>query len=677
MHKNLTNSTGIEVAPNKSLFCNAIRSDDAMPRHPLALAVISALSGFSSYAFADPNRDHAEALDRIVITAHPLKPSESEIAQPAVVLDRKALERALQSSIGETLRDQPGINASYFGPGASRPILRGLDAGRVRVMGNGLDSLDVSTVSVDHAVTIEPFLAEQIEVLKGPASLLYGSGAIGGVVNVVDGRIAESPRAQSIAARGELRFNGNSGGGSGMARIDTQTGPWAFSADALGRDVFDYADANGDRVVNSGIETRSGAAALSHVAERHYVGASVQRFESLYGIPRGVDSGELEEEAIDIDMGQTRFEAKAGVRAPTAAIELIEFSAAVNRYSHVEIADGEIGTRFNNDASEARAQLVHAPLAGWRGALGVQLGQREFEAIGEEAFVPPAETKDSGLFWVGNRDFGPWRSEIGARIGRQSTDLDDGSADRSDTLSALSATLSYGLSAATRVSVALDHAERAPSAEELFANGPHEATGAFEIGDPDLNEERARQIELALHHHADNLHATLSIYRNQIDNFIFQADTGEEEDDLPVREWAQTDATFQGFEAELRYTLPINALGRWQVRGFADRVDVDEDLPRISPWRLGAGLNLDAANWQVGANLTHSGRQNDIAEFESETAGYNWLSMNAAFQLNESVALFVNAQNLLDDEGFVHTSLLKDRAPLPGFGLDVGVRIEL
>lgn len=650
-----------------------------MTRNSLFLALVAALP---TYAQEAHHHDDAEALDRIIITANPLKPTEAESAQAVVVLKGGELRRKSAPSLGETLSDEVGVTSSNFGPGASRPIIRGQDGARVRVMSNGLDSLDVSTVSVDHAVTIEPFLADQIEVLKGPSTLLYGSGAIGGVVNVVDGRIHESALGTPFSGRAEIRGNSNSGGGTAMARVDGKAGALNLHVDALKRDLGSIDGADDREIVNSDINTETVGVGVSYVNDAGFIGASVSRFETLYGIPRGLEGDQLEDETVSIDMAQTRLELKGALDAPVDALERVQLSVAHNNYRHVEIADGELGTRFDNDATEGRIEAVHRAFGPWRGAIGVQFGDRDFQAIGEEAFVPPAQTKDSGLFVLESADFGPWALEAGGRIGRQETELSDGSANASHTLVSFSGALSYSISAATRLALSLDLAERAPSAEELFSEGPHVASGAFEIGDAGLSEERAKQAELSLHHHAERFHGMVAVYRNNIDDFIFQADTGETEDDLPVLQWTAVDAKFNGFEAEGRFDLVSTDIGTLQARVFTDWVDAEtnngEKLPRIAPWRLGAGLQLDGPIWQAGISATHTGRQNDLAPLESETKGYNLVSANLAYRIaagDVGWELFGRASNLTDANARVHTSLLKDRAPLAGRSFEFGVRV--
>lgn len=645
-----------------------------MRRTCLHLALLVALPAYAA------DQHQAEALDRVLVTANPLKPTEAESTQPVVVLGGSELLRKASASLGETLSDEVGVTSSSFGPGVGRPIIRGQDGARVRVMSNGLDSLDVSTVSVDHAVTIDPFLADQIEVLKGPATLLYGSGAIGGVVNVVDGRIHERPLTQPISGRAELRAN-SFNGGSGLARIDARVGSLNVHVDALKRDLGSIDAADGLEVVNSDIETQTGAVGVSYASDQGFLGASLSRFETLYGIPQGVEGSELSDEQIKLDLAQTRLEVKGALYSPLESLERVQVNVGHNNYNHVELADGEIGTRFENQATEGRIEAIHQPIGAWRGVFGLQVGTRDFAAIGDEAFVPPATTDELGAFLLEAATFGAWGVDLGARFGRQTTELSDGTADSSHALASFSSGLSYAISADTRVSVGFDHAERAPSAEELFSNGPHEGTASFEIGDADLDTETAQQLEVSLHHHAERFHGTLSVYQNQVDQFIYQLDTGEIEDDLPVRVWSQTDAKFRGFEAEGRFDLVVSDAGTWQARLFTDRVRAKtrdgENLPRISPWRVGAGLQFSGPVWQAGFSATHTGRQNDVAPLETETRSYNLLSANVAYQMTQGESryeVFARASNLTDEFAQVHTSLLKDRAPLAGRQLDVGLR---
>jgi iron complex outermembrane receptor protein len=630
-------------------------------------------------------RRHERALDTVVVTASPLGQSSEDLAQPVAVMAGAELEDNRSSTIGETVANVPGVQSSYFGPGVGRPIIRGLEGARVQVLSGGVGALDVSTVSADHAVSIEPFLADQVEVLKGPATLLYGSGAIGGVVNSVDGRIAETP-VEGISGRAQLSGNTVAQERAGMARVDAGNGRLAVHADYVRRDTDDYELPDNADLLNSAQDLRTAGVGVGYTGERGYAGIALSTYENLYGIPLGSSAEELDpdEEVVRLDIDQTRVDAKAGIREPFAGVERLTARLSQNDYEHVELADGEVGTRFTNDAYEGRVELVHTPLGAWRGAYGVQFGSRDFAALGEEAFVPPSQTDDWGVFVVEHAEFEPFSLEVGARYDRQDIDIDDSDVDADHRAISVSLGGIWNFHEHWHASLNLDRAQRAPSAEELFSDGPHEATASFEIGDPALDEETANQAELGLHFHTERAEAKLSAYYNRFDDFIFLADTGNVDPDegLPILQWTQDDARFHGFEAEVRYTLADNAWGRWNGRVFGDvvrgRLAEGGDLPRIAPARIGLGVTWEYDAWRASLGAVRHAEQDHVAVNETATDGYTYVNAHVsyAFAVGDSEwEAFLEGRNLTDQEARVHTSLLKERSPLPGRNLAFGLRM--
>jgi iron complex outermembrane recepter protein len=614
------------------------------------------------------------------------------------------------------------VQSSFFGAGVGRPIIRGQQGARVQVLSGGIASLDASTTSVDHAVAIEPFLADQIEVLKGPATLLYGSGAIGGAVNVVDGRIPTAPAEAGIRGRAELGFGTVADERSGMARMDGGSGRWAWHVDGFRRDRGDYEipgfarssheedeHAHEDNpfglLPNSAVDTRGGAVGGSYIGERGYIGLSLSRFETLYGVPGHahheehgdearnslkaaglraslLDEEEEEEEegAIRIDLAQTRQDLRAGLEQPFGGFDRLELRLAANNYRHVELEGDEIGTRFDNDAVEGRLELVQSASGAWRNAYGLQFGRRDFRADGEEAFVPPSLTRDLGLFALGEYDRPAYKLELGGRADRIEVEA-VGAGERSLSSFSASAGALWRASEALHFSLGLDRAQRAPGAEELFSDGPHAATRSYEVGDAGLGRETANQLELAAHIHRGPLEAKFATFANRFDDYIYLADTGEELEELPVRAWTQADARFRGLEAEASLELADNASGRWTLRLSGDRVDgkLDEggNLPRIAPSRSGLGFAWTRGGWRAGVEAQRYGRQDKVAEFETPSEGFTLFNAQVAFHWDVGDLgweVFFRGRNLTDREARLHTSVLKDEAPLPGRDLQLGVR---
>lgn len=726
---------------------------NAPSRAPLALALGLALAlPMAAAAQEDPRHDEPKDLAEIVVRATPLAKTAEDLARPVEVLAGERLDEAKANSLGETVSRLPGVQSSYFGPGVGRPIIRGLDGARVQVLNDGLASGDVSTVSVDHAVTIEPFLANQIEVLKGPATLLYGSGAIGGAVNVIDGRIPEAVTAQPFTGRAELRGGNVNDERTGMFRLDgtSASGNLVFHIDGLHRETGDYdipgfAESAALRAAeeaeegeahegeeeafgtlpNSFVRTDSGALGMSYVGERGFIGVGASLFNTRYGVPghahehehegeeeheEGEEHEGEEEGGVRIDMDQRRYEVRGGLN-DLGAFDSLRVKLARTDYTHTEFEGEEVGTVFENDSYEARMELVHRDWAGWDGAFGVQGSRRDFSAIGDEAFVPASESQDLGVFWIGARSFGAFDLELGARYDRNDIDVDADEAigpSRDFDATSLSAAARWNLSEDFHLSLGLDRAQRSPAAEELYSDGLHVATQSFEFGNPNLDVETANRAEIGAHWHGGPFRISASLYYVDYDDFIYLADTGIEDDETPARVWNQSDARFTGGEIDAQWTFLENDTGAWTLRAFGDVVRgkltgsgtrevafsvphgdhthdyvadiaLSGNLPRIAPARVGGELRWSGSQWRAGVGAVRYLRQDDVAEFETETSGYTLVHANLAWHLDtaggNALELFVDGHNLLDEEARPHTSFLKDLAPLPGRGVTAGVRL--
>jgi len=621
-------------------------------------------------------RKHADQLDAIVVNAVPGGQKADQIVAPVAVLAGSALDDAKGVSLGDTVSSIPGVQSSGLGSAVGRPVIRGLDGPRVAVLENGLSSQDVSNVSQDHAVTLEPFLADQIEVLKGPATLLYGSGAIGGVVNVVDGRIPEKAPDNGFAGRAEVRSDSVSDGKTGLLRLDAGNDRFAIHVDGMHRDNEDY-DIPGGTLANSAVKTTSGAVGASVLGSWGFVGLSISRFLDLYGSP--AEPGDPA--PVHIKMAQTNYTLKGGLIEPVDGIAKVDFSLGHGAYQHVEYEGAEAGTTFTTHSNQGRLLVTHEPIAGWDGAFGVQTQHRQFAAVGEETFVPATTTSGVGVFLTEQRDFGPLKVELGARHDTQSVDPDDGPK-RRFAPNSFSAGVAWRFAEQWHLSLNLDHAERTPSEEELFANGPHEASNTFEIGS-DLSKEKSNQAELGLHFHGDLVEGKVAVYYNRYKNFIYLADTGEIEDDLPVRVWSQNDATFRGAEAEATFHLAKGPSGHWDLRVYGDTVratltDGAGNVPRIPAGRVGSTLSWNADGLRASVGAVRYMKQDKVAAFETDTAGYTLVNAHFAWTfVNDERSqweAFVDGNNLTNQTARPATSLFKDVAPQPGRNVSVGVR---
>lgn len=710
--------------------------------HRLAAALALALCSLPTLAAQDDPR-HAEVkdLDEVVVRATPLPHTAETLTRPVEVLAGSRLDEVRAATLGETVNRLPGVQSSYFGPGVGRPIIRGLEGARVQVLSDGLASGDVSTVSVDHAVSIEPFLADQVEVLKGPSTLLYGSGAIGGAVNVVEGRIPEQATDTPLQGRAELRAGSGNDERTGMLRLDgtSSSGNVVFHVDALHRETGDYdipgfaeraslhepghedhehgGDAHGT-LPNSAVRTDSAAMGVSWVGERGFLGAGTSLFNSRYGVPghshahedhdHDHDAGGQDED-VHIVMDQRRHELRGGLDR-LGAFDTLRVKLAHNAYTHTEYEGRAVGTVFDNDSVELRTELVHRDWSGWDGAFGLQASQRDFRAVGAEAFVPDSETRDIGLFWIGRRGFGSVDLEVGARHDRNRVEVGEAAIgpSRDFDASSLSAAARWHFGDDLHLSFGLDRAQRSPTAEELYSNGLHVATRSHEFGNPQLRHETANRAELGLHWHRGPLTFGVSLYALDYRDFIYLADTGVEDGGATARVWNQADARFTGGELDLRWTLLDNGSGRWTLRGFGDavrgRLDgggtrevsfavphgdhahhytaelaLSGNLPRIAPWRAGAEIRWEGGAWRAGIGAIRHARQDRVASHEDETPGYTLVNANLAWHHDtaggNALELFLDGTNLLDEEARPHTSVLKDLAPLPGRSVAAGVRL--
>jgi iron complex outermembrane receptor protein len=646
-------------------------------------------------AHADDPKDR---MAEVVVTATALHESSLEVAQPTSVLSGDDLVRDRGTSVGEALAATPGISATYFGPQASRPVIRGQGGERVQVSEDGAESLDVAALSADHAVTIDPLLADRVEVLRGPATLLYGNGAAGGLVNVLVRRVPEQAYDHGIEGAAEIRGNTALGERAAAARIDGGIDGWSFHGDAYAREtddveVADYAlsraaresgefsaeeiAATRGRIVNSASSLQGGALGVSRVGEAGFAGIAVSHFDTEYGIP-GPEAG------VSIDMNQTRFDFNSDWHEPVRGIESTHLRASYNRYEHAELEPGgEVGTQFDQDGLSARLAVDTAELASWRGTFGLQFRDVDFVAEGEEAFVPASVTRNLGVFAYAERPFGRLTLELGGRLEQQEVTTDADLPDYDSARASFAGGLVWKFAEAWSSALNVTSTQRHPTSTELFADGPHVAVQRFEIGDATLRPERATTLDLSLRHRGETWGMSLTAFRSDYADYIFTSLTGEVEDELPVAVYLQADATFTGFEAELELpALPL-AGGRLLTTLVTDavRAELDRggDLPQIPPLRLGAEVRYSRGPWSTGLAAHHYDSQDRVAPNELPTDSYTLVSADASWRLplsQRELFVYLRGENLLDEDARRHTSPLKEFAPLPGRSVGAGVRLE-
>lgn len=635
-------------------------------------------------AQADLILDLAAHHEEIVVSASPDLRSQAELATATSVIDSQELQQRMEATLGETLNKEAGVTSTFFGPGASRPVIRGLGGDRVRILESGVGTGDASATSPDHAVSLDPFTAERIEVIRGPAALLYGSSAVGGVVNVIDGRIPSSVAEEPVSGTFDGRTSSNAGERAGNLALDGGFGHFAWHLGGFRRETDDYESGLG-KVINSALESEGGDAGVSWVGSKGFLGVSAGRFDTFYGSPA--------EEEVRIDLQQRRVDLQGEVTEPFSFLRGLRVRFGRTDYEHVELEGEEVGTRFLNDSWEGRVEAVQRQTGALSGSFGIQASRRDFRAIGEESFVPPTLTRSWALFTFQEIGTGELRTQAGLRYERQAVDADlaesvDGGVDDRD-LSGVSGSLGlvwlpgddYGVSLSVSRSVKL------PNAEELFSNGPHIATNAFEIGDPDLDPETNLGAELLLRKRSGRLTGELSLFANRYDGFIFEQITGEEvegeEEPLRVIRFTQRDAEFRGAELtglyEIYHGEPHHVdleLGADFVR--AELRDTGEPLPRIPPRRYRLGLHYQGDRLSARIEGIRTDRQDRVAEREEPTPGYDLLNATVGYRLFAGdlvYDLLLRGTNLTDEVAFSHVSFLRDVAPLPGRDVSLALRV--
>lgn len=688
--------------------------------------------------------------ETIVITANPLNKTALESTQPVSIISGDELKQKHAQTLGETLSSEPGINNTHYTAGAGSPIIRGLDGPRVKITQNGLDTGDVSRGSPDHAVTTETSSAEQIEVLRGPATLLYGSGAIGGVINVVDNRIPTQP-VYDLSGNVNLRGGTVNNQKEASYNLTTGNGNWAFYADAHYRrsDDFDTPDFVNDegevvnRVENSFSDSDGATLGTAYHDDWGFFGVSYQALYSDYGIPGhahghedehghddGVEEGHDDEhgdehgdeqEALPFaDLEQQRWQIAGQLNAPVTGIEALEMRAAFTDYQHREIEGDMIGTQFTNQQKELRVIAKHAPINGWQGAVGYQWDISDKQAFGAEAFTPDTSRRAQGVFWLVEQEFGDHHVDLGARY-EQTTLASE--AIRLNTFDSVSASAGYlyHFDEHSSLSVNLSHAERAPSATEVFANGEHFATQTYELGTfyelhqeqngeyhiesagQDVTTETSNNIDVGLHFENDRLHAQVNVFYNRVNDFIYERFTGISsdrihtdeghdehadehdhdhagEDGLEVVQFAQADAELYGYELDLGYRF--NAA--WSLHGFSDYTRAKQtdggDLPRIPAQRVGIEARYQAQDFDAAIGYTRYLEQDRIADNETVTPAFGIVDARLNYYpqvlAQYGATVYVKGENLTDQLGLVHSSFLKDDVPMPGRNVQLGVSIN-
>ncbi len=672
-------------------------------RHVLLCAASAyALNGTGAQAQDAAKNDPAT----IVVRALPLDREASEVAAPVAALDGDALVHERRATLGETLAGIPGVNMDSFGAGASRPVIRGQTAPRVKVLSDSSEVLDASQVSPDHAVVGEPLLLRRIEVLRGPSALLYGGGAIGGAINLIDDKIPTAVPENGIEGVAEFRAGTGDDELAGVAGITVGTGNVAFHAEGVLRDTNDYkvpgwTDSHVDGSYN---ETSTGSVGASIIGDNGYFGVAYTRQRSEYGIPGhsheyeschphgshlhcgGHDHGDDDhdhdhgdEDHHDVPfvkLRSDRFDIRGEYRNPFAGIEKIKLRAGVTDYEHDEIEGEEVATTFRNKGWDGRLEVEHSPIGRLSGVVGVQYSDSEFSALGEEAFLPESDTRNVGFFILEELRLDNLRLEVAARYESQKIKPVNAAAASHDPFS-VSASAVWDIAADYSLALSLSRSQRAPTAQELFARGVHLATNTYEIGDAALTKETSHAADLSFRKTGGATTFDIGVFINAVDRYIC-ADTLDQFEDFRLIRYAQNDVRFIGIDGEITHrfsgALALSVFGDF-VRGKLTQGG--GDLPRIPAGRLGAKAEGSWNGLSAELEFYHVFEQGKIASFETATAGYDMLNATLAYQIGQgrtNAQIYVRGTNLLNELAFNHASFITNVAPLPGRRITFGVR---
>ncbi|WP_260986269.1 TonB-dependent receptor [Bordetella genomosp. 13] len=690
---------------------------------PLALALAMAAAAAQAQAqdpVRNPPRNQAQTqagneagsgitLAPVIVTGNPL--GSDELSSPSTVVQGKDLDLRRGATLGETLNGLPGISTTTYGPMVGRPIIRGMDGDRIRLMQNGVGTLDASSLSFDHAVPQDPLSADRVEILRGPAALMYGGNAIGGVVNTIDNRIPMEP-IDGVQGTVVGSYGSGSRDRNGGVQVEGGNGTVAIHADAYGRRTgelripgqahsaaqraLDPADEDQPRgrLPNSDGHDSGGAVGLSWTGDHGYGGLSYSGFDSEYG--------SVAEPDVRIRMRQERLGLAGEARDLDGFIKSVKLSFAYTDYQHKEIEDGETGTIFKNRGYEARLEARHADLGPVHGAVGLQFGQTRFSALGDEALVPTTDTDSAALFLVEEWKVND-RLTLSAGARADHTRLSpasggnarfDGTDKRDFTAGSASLGAVYKLDRAWSVAANAAYTERAPTFYELYSNGPHEATGQFLTGDQDLGKERAWSADLALRFKRDADRASIGVFYSRFANYLGEFNTGRyRNDDGDVVDAGTDDALpearYRGVAAQL-YGIEAESVTRVLERGghrldlgltgdytLARNLDTGEPLPRIPPLRLRVALDYGYGPFDAGVSLSKAFAQHRRPDEDTPTAGYYSLDANLGWRFKLDATqwqAYVRGINLTNQDIRYATSVLRDVAPQGGRAVLVGLR---
>jgi len=674
---------------------------------------------FAAPLYAD---EFVQKLDDMIVSA-PFIESVEDSSHPITLLKGDELRNKVGSTLGETLQNELGVTNQSFGSGVGIPVIRGQSGSRVKVLQNSLGNNDASSLSADHATGVDPIIAERIEVLRGPSTLLYGSGAMGGIVNVIDNRIPETLFDKAIGGAGEQRYDSATDETSSALKLEGGKDHFAYHVDGFYRDAgntsiggmaIDEARArqhdpsfnavpagelqNSDGFIdNTQTRTRGGSAGFSMIGDSGLAGAAINQLEKNYGIPPDGHG----ETPVHVEMKQTKYDFKSQLNNPFAFVEKAKLKFGYTDYAHTEFDGNIAGTTFLNQTYESRFELEHTPLIqNNKGILGFQSSNGEFVGLGEEGKIVPKSNIDTyGLFNVESLKAGAMTYEMGGRI--ESTQITpDGRADVSYIPLSGSLSASWDVNSQNKLGLAFTHSQRAPQIQELFSDGFHHATRSYEIGNANLKKELSNNLDLSYQFDASWVKADLSLFHNWVSDYIYQqrdaaqlfnaedsefiANDSDCAECFPLLHSQQKAAIFKGFEAKTVFPLMDNKLGLVDLTLFGDYTrgtfDNGGDVPRMPPLRYGVQVSYDKNEWSSNVRLTRGEAQTNAGENETTTPAYLLLNLGTQYKIahfaQSDILLFAKGKNLLDENIRSSVSYLRNFAPDAGRSAEVGIRVS-
>ncbi|MFI3180715.1 MAG: TonB-dependent receptor [Methylococcales bacterium] len=663
-----------------------------------------------------------QKLDDMIVSA-PFVESVDDSAHPITILDGAELRSKVGSTLGETLQNELGVTNQSFGSGVGIPVIRGQSGSRVKVLQNSLGNNDASSLSADHATGVDPIIAERVEILRGPSTLLYGSGAMGGIVNVIDNRIPEKMFDKVIGGAGEQRYDSATDESSSALKVEGGKNNFAYHVDGFYRDAgntsiggaaIDEARARqhdpsfnavpaGELQNSYGFtdntqsRARGGSAGFSMIGDVGLIGAAINQTERNYGIPPDGHG----ETPVHVEMKQTKYDFKSQLNNPFAFIEKAKLKFGYTDYAHTEFDGNVAGTVFLNQSYESRFELEHAPiLKNNKGILGFQSTNSTFQGLGEEGkIVPKSDIATYGIFNVESLKVGAVTYELGGRA--ESTQITpEGRNDVSYIPLSGSTSAMWQMNSQNKLSLAFTHSQRAPQIQELFSDGFHHATRSYEVGNANLEKELSNNLDLGYQFDASWVQADFNFFHNWVSDYIYQqrdsAQLFNAEDGgfvakdfdcvecFPLLHSEQQAAIFKGFEAKTVFPLLNNKFGSVDLTLFGDYTrgtfDKGGNVPRMPSLRYGTQLSYEKNAFSGNVRLTRGEEQTNSGENETTTPAYLLLNIGTQYKIasfaKSEILLFAKGKNLLDENIRSSVSYLRNFAPEAGRSAEVGIRLS-